>query len=497
MWGCAIPVPIAEQNFNQKLLGEEYAIFDLAAESIFIYQKEKKEKNEAFLLSLKKDATEKPESEKWYESAKITNEIGLDLMSKIESIWDQIVYQSGGSDSKGHPLGADQKMVAEKILFEKNQAYELQSQIKEAKKAWLNLIPSQDKSRIENAMPDFCKNDNWIEEKTKNLQIGVLQLSFAHLTFGIEKAKEGMLIYFWEKINSPPLVFDGFQVMTNPRKSFVNKGEKYETDIYLSPILNPFGDENMTAVINGQTFSFRDGIAKYKVTANSMGEKKYNVQIKVQNPLTGEVRSYEKPFEYKVGEDAVHISASKMNVLYVGVDNPISIFVPGVSSSNLKVSVSGGGGGSIKKGGMNEYIVKVTRPTKFGQELKIKVDANGISSTKLFRVKRIPDPVAQLGKRKGGFIVMEEFKAQNGVLAILDNFDFDARCQIQGFILTRKPKNGDWLDFKNRGNKYTDLARKLIDRAKPGDVYIFDTVKVRCPGDPAGRKINSMVFKIK
>ncbi len=498
MSGCAIPIPIAEQNFNRNIVGEEYAVFDLAAESIFIYQKEKKAKNEAFLLSLKKNAEETVENKKWYEAAKAANEIGLDLTSKVEGVWDQIVDQSGGKDAKGHPLGTDQKLVAEKILFENMDAYDLQSEIKRTKERWFELIPSQDINRVERVLPDFFKSNDWVPEKTKDLQIGVLQLSFAHLTFGIEKAKEEMLIYFWEKINNPPLVFDRLQVMANPRKSFVDKGETYESDIFLSPILNPFGDENMTAIINGQAFPFQDGVTKYKVATNSMGEKQYNVQIKVQNPLTGEVRSYEKLFEYKVGEEAIHISASKMNVLYIGVDNPISIFAPGIAASNLKVSVSGGGGATISKaGGAGNYNINVNRPTQLGQEVKVNVEANGISNSILFRAKRIPDPMAQLGNSKGGAIGVGEFKAQAGVLAILHNFDFEAYCKIQGFILTRITENGDRVEVVNQGAKYTAAAIDLIDEALPGDIYTFDKMRARCPGDPAGRAINSMVFNIK
>lgn len=498
MWSCAIPVPIAEQNFNQNLVGEEYAVFDLAAESIFIYQKEKKEKNEAFLLSLQKNSEGKSQNKTWYESAKTANETGSDLTSKIETIWRQIVYQSGGNDAKGHPLGSDQKLVAEKILFQRKQASELQLRISEAKQAWLNLIPSQDKSRIENAMPNFLKNENWVEENTKDLQIGVLQLSFAHLTFGVEKAKEEMLIYFWEKINSPPLVFDRFQVMSNPRKSFVKKGEIYETEIYLSPILNPFGDENMTAVINGQTFPFRDGVAKYKVTASSIGKRKINAQIKVKDPLTGDIKFYEKPFEYKVGEDAIHLSVSKMNVFYIGVDNPITISAPGVSFSNLKVTVSGGGGARIRKiGGEGNYNVTVTRPTRLGEEVKINLETNGFLRSLLFRVKQLPNPVAQLGNSQSGAMGVDQFKAQAGVLAILHNFDFDAKCKIQGFIISRIPIEGDRIEVINKGARYSVVGRKLIDEAIPGDIFTFDKVKARCPGDLAGRMVNSMVFKIK
>jgi hypothetical protein len=121
----------------------------------------------------------------------------------------------------------------------------------------------------------------------------------------------------------------------------------------------------------------------------------------------------------------------------------------------------------------------------------------GLKDTKLFRVKRIPDPVARLGKESSGLMGNGEFKAQAGVGAFLDNFDFDAICKIQSFTLTRVPPRQDPIVAENEGPRYQQKADNLVKAAKPGDVYYFDDVKARCPGDSAGRKINSMVFKIR
>lgn len=190
--------------------------------------------------------------------------------------------------------------------------------------------------------------------------------------------------------------------------------------------------------------------------------------------------------------DCISISPNKMNVLYIGVDNPVSISAAGVNSQSLKVSVSGGGG-RLKKGIKNHYNLTVTK----SGECIIKVEVNGVISTSHFRVKRIPDPVAQLGNSQGGTMGIGEFKAQGGVPAILHNFDFDAKCKIQGFILTRIPENGNRVEVVNRGARYVAEARELINEALPEDIYAFNKVKAKCPGDAAGRKINSMVFKVK
>jgi len=131
-------------------------------------------------------------------------------------------------------------------------------------------------------------------------------------------------------------------------------------------------------------------------------------------------------------------------------------------------------------------------------DAKITLSGGGLPSTNFdFRVKRIPDPVARLSKSSGGTMGNGQFKAQGGVGAFLDNFDFDATCKIQGFNLVYVAKRQDPVEAVNKGARYSQQAKRLVNKAKPGDIFYYDNVKARCPGDPAGRKINSMVFKIK
>ena len=148
---------------------------------------------------------------------------------------------------------------------------------------------------------------------------------------------------------------------------------------------------------------------------------------------------------------------------------------------------------NLKKSG-GGYTVTASKP---GQ-VDITVSGGGLKATKFpFRVKRIPDPVARLSKNSGGTMGNGEFKAQGGVGAFLDNFDFDAKCKIQGYILTKLAPRQDPIESNNGGARYNEKSGRLVKSAKPGDTYYFDNVKAKCPGDSAGRKINSMVFKIK
>ena len=248
----------------------------------------------------------------------------------------------------------------------------------------------------------------------------------------------------------------------------------------------------MSIRVNGSPQKVENGIAKYTASTGSTGVQKYKVDITLTNPTTQKAETYSKEFEYEVGRRSVTVSADKMNVFYIGVDNPVSVAVAGVSSNELRVSASGAG--ISLRGGNGKYTATVSQPG----ESTISVSGGGLTNSSFkFRAKRIPDPVARLSKSSGGAMGTGEFKAQGGVGAFLDNFDFEAVCVIQGFNLVYVPKRQDAVPVVNAGARYNDRARELVSRAKPGDIYYYENVKAKCPGDNAGRTINPMVFTIK
>ena len=293
-------------------------------------------------------------------------------------------------------------------------------------------------------------------------------------------------------VGGKEIVFNKFFPVINARKAYVIKGEKFEADISLGAYSSDIPPENIKLTVDGSRKSVgKDGVAKYSVTTNSTGKKTIKLSATVTNPLTGEVSTSTQDFEYEVGVRSANVSADKMNVFYIGVENPISVTAAGISSNDLKVNCSGC---NLKRAAQGKYIATVTKPG----EVKVNVSGGGLPNTPYtFRVKRIPDPVARLGKKADGTMGNGEFRAQPGVIPWLDNFDFDAKCKIDGFTVTRVPKRQDPIQKINRGGTFGAEVKRIVNAAKPGDVYYFDNVKARCPGDAAGRKINSMIFKIR
>lgn len=396
-----------------------------------------------------------------------------------------------------------------RIMVEEGIGEELKENMKSWKEKFMSFLDEEDKEKMNSVIPIDIDEESWT--KSANKKKNWADFTFGHMPLAatmpifskfkndIKSSEAEMLNYLAGKVGTTTdVVLDKFTVVSAPKKSYIIKGEKFETDVFLSAAAGGDSKTGISISVNGKRLATdKDGVAKFVQTASSTGQKKYNATISVTNPATGETKSYKKTFEYEVGERSVAISPTKMNVFYIGVDNPVEISAAGVNSTKIKVSMSGGGGGTIKRNGDGTYNVRVTSPTKAGNPAKVNVSADGLNAGKDFRVKRIPNPVPKLSANKGGTISPGEFKAQQGVLPVLENFDFEARCQIKGYRVVRVAPRQDAEITVNRGGKYTGEVSALVRKAKPGDRYFFEDIKCQCPGDKAPRDIGGMNFNIR
>ena len=455
----------------------------------------------------------------------------------VEDLKVRLIDESGnknGTEDDGDYLmkegkrkklkGLKNKDVTTNMMVNEGVGDELETRIAEARaniiKAYSDVLTEHGKTfglkepeiktRIDNfqnnltlaVTEDWKETDktSWADFKFRQMPVAAVLPTLTQIITDARNAESAGVNQLAELSGGRVIEFNQFFPVVSAKKGYVLEGDKFEAEISVGTYSDQINPEDVTIFINGQAKRpDKDGKVKFIETASRLGTRTLKLSASVRNPLTEEVSKGDAEFSYEVGKGSVTVSATKMNVFYIGVDNPIKVSAAGANSNDVKVSVGGGGGASIKKsGGVGEYTITVTKPAPLGQECEVRVNAPGLKNEKaLFRVKRIPNPVARLSGNSGGSIGNGEFKAQGGVAAILENFDFDAKCAIQGFIVTRQAKRADPVDVNNKGARYSPDARALVNRAKPGDVYYFDNVRARCPGDVAGRKINSMVFKIK
>ena len=296
-----------------------------------------------------------------------------------------------------------------------------------------------------------------------------------------------------KKVGGKEIVFDSFFPVVNADKSYVVGGESINAKISVGTYSSQMDPANVTITANGRALPVNsEGVATLNIPGSGSGQKTIPLSVAVKNPLTGEIKRGTSEFTYEVGSRSASVAADKMNVFYIGVDNPITVTAGGVSSND--VAVRGTGPISVS-GSYPNYIVKPNAQGK--AQINVTTKSGKSLTSADFRVKRIPDPVAKLGNNEEGALGNGVFAAQRGLAAILENFDFEARCQIQGFTMTRVAQRQDPVTITNPGGAFGSDAQRLARAAKPGDTYYFRNVKGRCPGDNAGRKLNSLVFEVR
>jgi len=332
----------------------------------------------------------------------------------------------------------------------------------------------------------------WTKYKFKQMPLAACLPALTKLQTDARNTQATAVNKFAELVGGREIKLNKFFPVINAKKGYVIKGEKFEAEVQIGAYSSEFA-KNATISVNGKKVTLKDGVGQFSEPTSATGKKKLKLVANVINPLTGEKFTGDSEFEYEVGVRSASVSADMMNVFYIGVDNPVSVTVAGSPSRSVKVN----GSNCSVSGSNGKYNVTAKKPG----EATINVTAEGFPNTPYkFRIKRIPDPVPVLGagpNKKGGAMGNGEFKAQGGLAVILENFDFKAQCKVDGYELTRVAKRQDPVSAGNRGARYGSDASRLVNAASPGDTYYFDNVKARCPGDSAGRRLPSIVFKIK
>lgn len=501
---------------------EIFNAFEMVDDGLVTANRSLDEANAAMPELIKEAAKKKASLAEYAErvdSVRDLSKSGTDFITEIvEKLIDESGDRNGVLDDGDYVMVKDKRELKGKknydattrFMVEDGQGDVLKDKIKSLKDEFLAFVDEADKSAVAANIPLSIDEEAW--KNSPNKKKGWSDFTFGHMPLGatmpiftkykndIKASEAAVLNYLAGKVGAggETIVLDKFTVVSAPKKSYIIKGEKFETDVFLSASAGKDSQTGLTISVNGRSLSpDADGVAKYTETASAVGIKNYSAAITVTDPVTEEKKTYKKTFEYEVGERSVTVSPTKMNVFYIGVDNPVAVSAAGVASKDVKVSMSGQGGGTIKKNADGTYTVNVKTPTAKDQYANINVTAPGLNESRQFRVKRIPDPVPMLSNNRGGSMGSGEFKVQGGVRPVLSGFDFDARCAITEFVIVRAAKRQDAEVNRNKGGKYDAKSTALVNKATPGDKYFFENIKCKCPGDAASRNIGQMVFNIK
>lgn len=229
-------------------------------------------------------------------------------------------------------------------------------------------------------------------------------------------------------------------------------------------------------VLNGRPYTnIQSGQVIIDMPSGNVGS--HDIAGKISFTQNGEV--VEVPFEssYSVIQEpsTAVVSADKMNVVYRGLNNPISVSLPGVGGNNLRVSATGG----RLSGSKGKYSISPSSAKTATINVSAKLSSGKtVSSKKVFRVKDIP---AAMASARGQYGVVKIPKTSLGRVTIgagLPDFVFDLKLQVNSF----KVKVPGQVTVLVRGSKFSSQAKKALSKAKRGDVITIFGVNASIVG---------------
>ncbi|RYF44932.1 MAG: gliding motility protein GldM [Chitinophagaceae bacterium] len=284
----------------------------------------------------------------------------------------------------------------------------------------------------------------------------------------VKNAENQIVTFAHNKIGEVVVRFDKTGVLVGQSSNYVMPGQ----EVTITAGIGAYSSSSQPVIsIGGANVPVVDGKATYKTTASGGGIRKVPVTIKYRNQ-DGKDTTAVSEVEYTVGTPGgAAVMLDKMNVFYIGVDNPVTIGSP-TGWDKTTVSMTGG----TITGSNDKRTVRVSSPGK----ASITVNADKKAATFDFRVKRIPDPIFKVGPG-GTRMPSVTFKNQQFCRADLENFDFDLRYNV-----TSATVYFSGAGFNNvatasiSGNSLAPLAQYMA-RCQPGTSITFDNVKVSGP----------------
>ena len=204
-----------------------------------------------------------------------------------------------------------------------------------------------------------------------------------------------------------------------------------------------------------------------------VGSHRYNGVIKMLDPKTGELKDYTFENTFVVAPPAVSVSATKMNVVYAGIDNPIA--VGGGVGGEISATASGA---TLTRTGNGTYNLRVNGNPS---EVVVNVSSGGSSLGSMkFRVKDLPKPTALIHNVVDGKAAKSALLSANRVVAEMKDFDFEGvKYDVVGYTVRYKTKAGTSKETKVNGAAFSEEVKSAINSGNAGDTYIFTAIQVR------------------
>ncbi len=456
------------------------------------------------MKSLEEKSTDPQTKERavpWYEKAQKVITITDAVNKYIDGLKNDIITKAGGKP--GDPTVSfkeDNLDIVTKMFVQGGEGKRLLDKLQKFQSDIYAIDPEID-SAFKNSKSIDLSNPPGQDGKTKAWDVAYFNMvpTVAGLTIlskfqnDVKGMENKVVTFCHQKVGEVKIVFDSYAAIVGQNSNYLMPGQQLE----VKAGIGAFSKSSVPIIsVGGTTVPIgEEGFALYKADAGGVGPHSIPVRISFFNQTTGKEEVKEVKVDYIVGSANASIALDKMNVLYVGVDNPVTIAASGGGDDKVKPTITGGGG-NLNRIGNGKYIANVTSVT---DDCKITVMVDGkVAGVSQFRVRTVPDAQAYVGgKISGTQVTAAEFKAQPGVAAGIKDFPFDLKYQVVSFTFTCDTDDGDIVSIPVQGAAFQgSVANAIKTYVKADKLVTIDEIRVKGP-DGRTTKAPSLVYYIK
>ncbi len=378
----------------------------------------------------------------------------------------------------------------------------------------IELLPPDDRKHIKlglDTQGDYRDNEelklNWQQYNFYQTILAADVAILNKIITEVYNAEFDVVNFLLDAVDAKDFKYDNIDAKILPKGDYVFVGDEYHAEAIVaaySTTQNPevfikMGVDSLpeSQIASARPIAGEKGLVRFSLPATEEGIKKYAGIIRVKGG-TGDVNTYHFHNEYTVARPSLTVSATKMNVFYIGVDNPVDISSPGIPNERLSAEINIGR--LFRNPNGEGWLVKVDKKPQGKVNAVISVyaqidDAKKKMGEQVFRLRTVPDPIAKIANKTDGAISSNALIYSPTIVPVKpENFDFDMTFRILSFDMVLLQGETTTTESTN-GSNFSDKMKDLIKNAKRGQRIWFENI-VATGSDDETRQLNTIMFTI-
>ena len=478
---------------------EVLSAFGLMNEKLQAANERYQSTNEAVFAELEKKEQEKPEEyAEALKKARQVRDLSNEYYSYLGTLKEEVMKQAGSTEAerKDYQIMDKSDMLDEKFFKTdglKPAGQEFLDKIKNYRNQLVSLLDANNEAlktvieeRFSTGVNDKVKDREgnsvgWVQYNYEGFPYIAAVTKFSQLQSDIRQTEQDFYKAILGEKMGEELSMKHYTTLLEQSRGAYYANQEFDGAIVLGRKDKSTKPKKVELTLDGRPIpesqvEVVEGKVKLKVNTGNVGDHK------IEGKLIYEQKGEEIPVDVSQSfttiprpNEAV-ISADKMNVVYRGVVNPMTISMPGVPDNQVNASAPG----LSRKSGPN-YIMK---PNAGSAEVTIVVtgtfDGQKFSSSKKFRIKDIPKPEGAI-LRTTGAVKLAKANILAGELSVAFNdFDFDLTTKVNSFriLVPGQPS----VVVQGSRVSASGAAAAAVNRAKKGDIIQISEIRYSVSG---------------